>query len=98
MEKSKSTPGIGILGFIFLIFLALKLTEIGQVKNWSWWWVTSPIWIPAALVIIGFVVYVILKMGFNNFQQKEEEIPMRSKFQERLEKMAKERLAKQNQN
>lgn len=27
----------------FVVFLVLKLTG---VIGWSWWWVTSPLWIP----------------------------------------------------
>jgi membrane protein YdbS with pleckstrin-like domain len=41
---------------VFLFFLALKLT--GSI-NWSWWWVTSPLWIPPVAIILiltGFFV------------------------------------------
>ena len=40
---------------LFLIFLILKLTG---VINWSWWWVTSPLWIPLlfGIFIIGIVL------------------------------------------
>ena len=31
----------GFSGFLFLVFLVLKLT--GHI-SWSWWWVTSPLW------------------------------------------------------
>lgn len=53
--------GIGIGGLLCLIFLTLKLTGIGAVASWSWWWIMAPLWIPAALVgiillIIGLVV------------------------------------------
>lgn len=42
---------------IFVIFLILKLTN---VINWSWWWVTSPLWIWAILaIIILTTVYII---------------------------------------
>lgn len=34
---------------LFLVFLVLKLC--GTIA-WSWWWVTSPIWIPLLLVFI----------------------------------------------
>ena len=39
---------------LFAIFLVLKLTH---VVAWSWWWVTSPLWISGllALALIGFV-------------------------------------------
>jgi hypothetical protein len=34
---------------LFVVFLTLKLTG---VIAWSWWWVTSPLWIPIALGLI----------------------------------------------
>jgi hypothetical protein len=58
MEKKKATGnGLGLGTLLFLIFLTLKLAEIGQVANWSWWWVTSPLWIPLLLgvAILGIV-------------------------------------------
>ena len=39
---------------VFLVFLILKLTD--QI-DWSWWWVTSPLWIAAALAIAGAVLF-----------------------------------------
>ena len=37
-----------------LLFIYLKLT--GTIA-WSWWWVLSPIWIPAAIsFIVTFIV------------------------------------------
>ena len=55
------TQGIGIGGILFLIFLTLKLTGIGAVASWSWWWITAPLWIPLGLagiilLIVGLVV------------------------------------------
>lgn len=56
MSKEKtSSAGFGIATVLFLIFLVLKLAEIGQVKDWSWWWVTSPLWI-SALLVLGILV------------------------------------------
>lgn len=35
------------LGFaLFLVFLILKLTSF---IDWSWWWITAPVWIPLGL-------------------------------------------------
>jgi hypothetical protein len=34
-------------------FIVLKLTG---VIAWSWWWVLSPVWISAILVVIGWRV------------------------------------------
>lgn len=39
--------------FVFLVFLALRLTKI---TGWSWWWVTSPLWIVAAITILTALV------------------------------------------
>ena len=49
-DKKTTTGGLGIGTVLFLIFLTLKLAEVGPVAKWSWWWVTSPLWIPLALV------------------------------------------------
>lgn len=34
------------VGLIFIIFIILKLTN---VITWSWWWITSPLWLPIAI-------------------------------------------------
>ena len=47
-SKTASFPVLAILG---LIFVTLKLAEIGVVATWSWWWVLSPFWIPLAIVL-----------------------------------------------
>ena len=64
MSKEKNTSnGIGLGTVLFLIFLTLKLAEVGPVQYWSWWWVTAPLWIPLLLVlailgIAGIVVWI----------------------------------------
>jgi hypothetical protein len=42
---------------LFLVFLILKLTG---VINWSWWWVTSPLWLPFAFIAVVVVIAAIL--------------------------------------
>ena len=42
-----------------LIFVAAKLFK---AIDWSWWWVFSPLWIPAAL-IIGFLIIMLIVAG-----------------------------------
>ena len=58
VKESKSI--ISLSTGVFLVFLFLKLAEIGQVTTWSWWWVTSPLWIPLAIVVIIMIVVVIV--------------------------------------
>ncbi|MDD3412570.1 MAG: hypothetical protein PHY47_01075 [Lachnospiraceae bacterium] len=48
---------IGLGGLLFIIFLILKLTGTGAIALWSWWWVTSPLWIP---MVIAFCVFLFL--------------------------------------
>lgn len=57
----KTTRSTGSLtSLIFLVFLVLKLAGIGEVATWSWWWVTSPLWIPVALVLSIFIISIII--------------------------------------
>ena len=48
-SSSSNSSGIGFLGLLALIFITLKL--LGEI-TWSWWWVLSPLWIPAATIIV----------------------------------------------
>ena len=59
MANENTSNGIGFGTVLFLVFLVLKLT--GNI-DWSWWWVTSPLWIPLTLGIvvmgiIGLIMY-----------------------------------------
>jgi hypothetical protein len=54
--------GISLSSLIFLVFLVLKLCN---VIDWSWWWVTAPLWIPFAFVIAIFVVVVLFAIVLN---------------------------------
>ena len=51
-NKQNGSAGFPILTILFLIFLTLKLAGVGVVATWSWWAVTSPLWIGAILVIV----------------------------------------------
>jgi energy-coupling factor transporter transmembrane protein EcfT len=54
---------IGFFGLLTIVFITLKLMHY---ITWSWLWVFSPIWIPAALSIIFIVLFVLLKWNDNN--------------------------------
>ena len=54
--ESKS-GGIGLDVILFVVFLVLKLTH---VIDWSWWWVTSPLWIPVALVVAALMIWGVI--------------------------------------
>jgi len=52
-EKKSSSGGIGIGGLLTVAFVVLKLCG---VITWSWWWVLSPLWISAVLVILVVLI------------------------------------------
>jgi hypothetical protein len=56
-RNSGAGGGIGFSGILFIVFLVLKLCN---VINWSWWWVTAPLWIPVIIVIICIIIIRIL--------------------------------------
>ena len=62
MSEKQITPiNSGILTILFVVFLVLKLT--GEI-DWSWWWVTSPLWLPLVLLlvtILGVIVFYNVK-------------------------------------
>ena len=57
-----STGGVGFCSLLFLLFLGLKLGGVGEVANWSWWWVTAPLWGPVAVTVgVGLILLVIAR-------------------------------------
>ena len=56
-EKQVTIFNSSIPTILFIVFLVLKLT--GNI-DWSWWWVTSPLWLPLVLLfvtILGVVIF-----------------------------------------
>lgn len=56
--KLQPSTGVNFPGLLFLVFMTLKLCG---VINWSWWWVTAPLWGAFALLL---VVVLIMAIGF----------------------------------
>jgi hypothetical protein len=63
-ENKSSSSGLGIGTILFLIFLTLKLAEIGPVQYWSWLWIASPLWIPLCFIII--IIFLVGLMTYIN--------------------------------
>jgi hypothetical protein len=40
---------MSLAAVLFVVFLVLKL--VGTI-TWSWWWVTSPLWIGAIITLL----------------------------------------------
>lgn len=66
MSTSSQSGGIGFLGALTIVFIALKLTNY---IDWSWLWVLAPLWIPITVtIVIGIVfigIFIILKALFD---------------------------------
>lgn len=48
--------GIGLPMLLFIVFLTLKLCK---AIDWSWWWVTSPLWVMVLFIIAVVTLYYI---------------------------------------
>jgi hypothetical protein len=48
---------MSFVGVLTIVFVALKL--LGYI-SWSWWWVLSPLWIAAILLVVGVLLVVLL--------------------------------------
>lgn len=46
--------GIGFCGMLTILFIGLKL---GNIVDWSWWWVLAPMWLPLT-VVVGIMLAV----------------------------------------
>lgn len=59
MKENKTTVngGIGFAGLLTIVFIVLKL--LGKI-TWSWWWVLSPLWINAAVVLLILAIMLIV--------------------------------------
>jgi hypothetical protein len=68
-DKKATSGGLGLGTVLFLIFLTLKLAGVGPVAKWSWWWVTSPLWIPFA--IVGIIAAIVVGIGVIAYKLKK---------------------------
>lgn len=60
VDVNINTSGLA-LTLIFIALLVLKVCEVGVVANWSWWWITAPLWAPITLVIgVGGITLLII--------------------------------------
>ena len=58
-DNSSSSGGVGFFGLMYLILMTLKLTNY---IDWSWWWVTAPLWGGFALIFLIALIVVFVKM------------------------------------
>jgi len=65
-STNSNSGGIGFVGLLTIVFITLKLLDVIQ---WSWWWVLSPLWI-SALVVVAFILIVLVAYIFKEASKK----------------------------
>jgi len=71
MENNKIIVKSGFLiPLVFLVFLTLKLAEVGVVATWSWWWVTAPLWVPVAVVMVILIVWWVSFLVYKSLKKR----------------------------
>ena len=58
-SSSSNRSGIGLFSLLGVAFIVLKLTN---VIDWSWWWVTLPLWGGWAIVLVVLFVIGIIAL------------------------------------
>jgi hypothetical protein len=54
------------LRYMLTLFIILMILKLADVIDWSWWWVTFPLWLPILGVIaLGCLVFWFLLL-FDN--------------------------------
>jgi len=75
-ESKSSSSGMGLGSVLFVVFLVLKLTDH---IDWSWWWVTSPLWI-SGLIGVFVVLLVFLFQFMHDRKQERKHLEYMKKF------------------
>ncbi len=57
MENENIERGITFVCLLLIAFIVLKLT--GYI-DWSWWWVSLPLWIPFSVFLIVIIIAAIV--------------------------------------
>lgn len=71
MNENKTvrvSGGLSLPAVLFIVFLILKLTN---VIDWSWWWVTAPLWISFSLGIVAVLIYTIVLLCIYSARKRE---------------------------
>ena len=58
-----------IVGYAVGFFGLLLILKLASLVTWSWWWVTSPLWLP--LLTHGiWVLYVLITMSWDTWRAR----------------------------
>ena len=59
LQRSMENNGLSVSAIVFIVLLTLKLSG---VIDWSWWWITLPLWwvFPFIVLVIIFALILLL--------------------------------------
>jgi hypothetical protein len=60
VKDNNNSGGIGFFGFLTILFIGLKL---GNIIDWSWWWVLAPTWMSITLACVILFIYYLKRKG-----------------------------------
>lgn len=72
MSESKTIVNGGT-GFVGLLTIAFIVLRVCNVIDWSVWWVLSPIWITAALILTIMLTIFLVLLKHNKSEHKKHE-------------------------
>lgn len=67
MEESKHTLAYSVLSLAGVLFIAFFILKLTHAIDWSWWWVTAPLWGLLALFVLFLVAFIISIETLNIF-------------------------------
>lgn len=98
MNNKVSDSGLGSFSTVlFIVFLVLKLTS---VIDWSWWWVTAPLWAGLALVLSIYFGALVFAAVWGSMPKKrgikitDVKAKKKTKFETWLEQAEKAKVSK----
>lgn len=59
MSNENQNSGVGFWGLLALALIILKLCK---VIDWSWWWVTFPLWGGLAIGLVLLLILIIISL------------------------------------
>lgn len=82
-KTTTKSSGVSFAGLLFLLFLGLKLTN--QI-DWSWWWVTAPLWGGIAIVLLFIIFITFLVIIITTFRYIFGMPPLKNKITNNFKK------------
>jgi len=62
MKKETTSVNVSLAFCAFVLFIVFLILKLCNAIDWSWWWVTSPLWIYGGLLILYAIVWFSLSL------------------------------------